>query len=196
MPNNYQTSKLYKIWSPSHPDEIYIGSTTQRLVKRIGEHRRKYKLHLNGKYRYTTSFKIMAYGDARIELIEKFPCKCKEELIAREGYYIRTLDCVNKVIPDRTPKQYYQANRERIAQRGKKYREANREKIAQKKKEYRQANREKIAQRVEKYYKNNRMTCECGSVIRRDYLRMHKKTKKHMNYIKNVVSSGRTSPEL
>jgi hypothetical protein len=28
------------------------------------------------------------------------------ELNAREGYYIRTLDCVNKVIAGRTPKEF------------------------------------------------------------------------------------------
>lgn len=150
MPLNYQTSKIYKIWSPSHPGEIYIGSTTQRLVKRIGEHRRKYRLHLKGKYRYTTSFKIMEYGDAKIELIENVECKDKEELVAREGYYIRTLDCVNKVIPDRT----------------------------------------------EKERKSEKIKCKCGSVITRGGLSEHRRTKKHMNYIKNVVSSCHTSPEL
>lgn len=171
MPN-YTTSRVYKIWSPSHPGEIYIGSTTQDLAKRIGEHRRKYKLYLNGKYRYTTSFKIMEYGDAKIELIEKVECKDKEELIACEGYYIRTLDCVNKVIPDRTKKEY---DRE--------YRQANRERIAQREKEYREANREKIAQK-----KAEKVKCNCGSVINRGGLSEHRRTKKHMKYLESIKS--------
>lgn len=179
MPD-YSNSKLYKIWSPSHPGEIYIGSTTQSLARRMVGHRTKYKQYLNGKCNYTTSFKIIEYGDAKIELIEKVECKDKEELTASEGYYIRTLNCVNKKIEGRTKKEWYQDNKEDIAQREKKYREAN---------------REIINRRREQYYKNNRMTCECGSVIRRDYLRMHKKTKKHMEYIKNVVSSCHTLPE-
>jgi hypothetical protein len=45
------------------------------------------------------------YDDVRIELIEEFPCENKMELNKREGHYIRTLDCVNKVIPGRTQKR-------------------------------------------------------------------------------------------
>jgi hypothetical protein len=54
------------------------------------------------------------YDDVRIELIEEFPCENKMELNAREGYYIRTLDCVNKVIPGRTQKESNKKWREEI----------------------------------------------------------------------------------
>ncbi len=43
-------------------------------------------------------------------------------------------------------KQYYQANREKIAERQKQHRQANREKIAEKNKQYYQENREKMKQ--------------------------------------------------
>lgn len=185
MPN-YNNAKIYKIWSPSHPDEIYIGSTTQPLAKRMGEHRRKCKRYQNGKCNYVTSFKILSYGDAKIELIEKVECKDKEELVAREGYYIRTLDCVNKVIPDRTRKEYIreyrEANKDKINQKRRQYREANKDKI----KQYSEANKDKIAQRLNQYYKeklSEKVKCDCGSVIVRHSLTRHKKTKKHMNFI-------------
>ena len=119
MPN-YANGKIYKIWSPSHLDEIYIGSTCTPLSHRMAKHRYELKKHLktnencHKKTKGTTSFKILEYGDARIELIEKVNCKCKEELIKREGYYIRTLDCVNKIIPDRTYKEYYKDNKDKI----------------------------------------------------------------------------------
>jgi hypothetical protein len=143
MPN-YQLSKIYKLWS-NQTDKIYIGCTTQPLAKRLGEHRRKYKLYQNGKYRYTTSFNILEYGDAKIELIEMLECKCKEELTAREGHYIRALECVNKVIPDRVAKsKYYQNNKARLTEKVK---------------------------------------CDCGSVISRNGISDHKKTKKHMKYL-------------
>lgn len=201
MPN-YQTAKIYKIWSPSHPEDIYIGSTTQALACRMAQHRRNYKRFQNGKFPYTTSFKILECGYAKIELIEKVECKCKEELTAKEGYYIRTLDCVNKQIPGRTRteynKQYYESNKEKIAQRVKEYREDNKEKIAQRKKKYHEANKEKIAQRKKEYREANKekikdrqaekITCGCGSVIARGGLARHKKSKKHIEYLESIKS--------
>ena len=167
MPN-YNNAKIYKIWSPSHPEDIYIGSTTQSLAKRIGEHRGKYKQYKNGKTNYTTSFKILEYGDARIELIEHFECKCKEELTAREGHYIRTMDCVNKFIPGRTHKEYYQDNKD---------------KRLQQKKQYRQKNKDKIRQR-DKQHKSEKVTCDCGVSLNRSSLTRHKKGNRHLKALK------------
>ena len=50
---------------------------------------------------FTTSFKILENNNYYIELIELFECTCKDELCARESYYIKSLECVNKVIPGR-----------------------------------------------------------------------------------------------
>ena len=205
MPN-YANGSIYKIWSLS-TDEIYIGSTTEPLSKRMTKHRHKYKKYKEGKNPGTTSFKIFEYGDARIELIETFDCKCKEELVAREGHYIRTLDCVNYYTPGRTKKEYYEDNKEKIALNKKKYREKNKEKIALNKKKYhednkekislnkkkyREANRDKIIQKKKEYYQNNKdrltkkITCECGSVVSKKSLTRHKKSKKHLAFINSL----------
>ena len=53
-------------------------------------------------------------------------------------------------------KQYRQENREKYAEYQKQYRQANREKLAEQEKQYRQANREKIAERQKQYYQANR----------------------------------------
>tara|TARA_R110002126_G_scaffold108603_2_gene245223 strand:- start:35 stop:805 length:771 start_codon:yes stop_codon:yes gene_type:complete len=53
-------------------------------------------------------------------------------------------------------KDRYQANKEKFAQRAKAYREANKEKIAQRRKAYYQANRDKIAQRAKDRYQANK----------------------------------------
>ena len=155
MPTNYNNGKIYKIWS-TQTDDIYIGSTTQPLSKRIGEHRRKYKMYQNGKYGYTSSYKILEYGDARIELIEDCKCERREELTAREGHFIRTLDCVNKCIPGRAWKEYFEDNREKIRQKDRQYREDNREKIRQKDRQYHHANREKMSQKNKQYREANK----------------------------------------
>ena len=54
------------------------------------------------------------------------------------------------------------------------YREANKEKIKAYQKVYRENNKEKISEKI---------TCECGSVVRRSDLAKHKKTAKHLKII-------------
>ena len=91
----YQNGKIYKIVSDL-TDKIYIGSTTQPLYKRHHQH-----IKSSNKY---TSIELINLGHTRIELIEDFPCERKEQLNAREGYYIRLNKdiCVNKCIAGRT----------------------------------------------------------------------------------------------
>lgn len=81
--------------------------------------------------------------------------------------------------------EYYENNKEKIAEYQAEYRENNKETIAEKRKIYKENNKEKIAE----YYENNKeqiakkrsekVECECGCVVTRQNLRMHKKTPKH-----------------
>jgi hypothetical protein len=58
---------------------------------------------------YTASCDVFETGnEVTIELIEKPEVTCKEELIAREGHFIRELDCVNKFVVGRTHKEWRQ----------------------------------------------------------------------------------------
>jgi hypothetical protein len=130
---NYSNAKIYKIWSPQGPN-IYIGSTTKEyLSQRMDTHRSNYRQGIVGNKRYTTSFEIFQeYGvqNCFIELIEAKSCKSKDEIIQLEGHYIRILDCVNKVIPGQTKKEWRenrkQENKESI-ERIKKWDEENSE---------------------------------------------------------------------
>ena len=137
MPD-YQKSKIYAIKS-YQTEMIYIGSTTQILSKRLGEHRTNYKKNVA-----ISSKKILKYEDYYIELIENFPCNTKEELLKREGFHIRENIniCVNHEIAGRTKQEYIQDNIEKIKQ----YRQDNVEKIKETKKQYYQNNVEKIKQ--------------------------------------------------
>ena len=55
------------------------------------------------------------YGIDNCEIvwIEDYPCERKEQLTARERYYIENINCVNKLIPGRTNHEYYEANEEK-----------------------------------------------------------------------------------
>ncbi len=134
----------------------YIGSTTKLLCQRLGQHRSNYKSYLKGTSHYVTSFKILENDDYSIILIENYPCKNKEELCARERYYIDSIGCVNKVVPQRTRHQYRKDNKENI-------------------KQYYIEN---------KIYLNEKCQCSCGvSYIRRSKAR-HNASKRHQEYFK------------
>tara|TARA_R110002167_G_scaffold75435_2_gene210507 strand:- start:268 stop:849 length:582 start_codon:yes stop_codon:yes gene_type:complete len=144
MPVNYQQTKIYKIWSPN-TEQVYIGATTVTLAQRMGKHR---QLTNN-----CASKIIIDLGDAKIELIEEFPCNNKMESDKKEGEYIRKIDCVNKVIIGRTNKEWYIDNKEKKTEQTKIYRENNKEKISEKTKAYRLANLEKVREQEREQYK-------------------------------------------
>ena len=100
MPD-YQRSKIYKIVTNKNGNnDIYIGSTTSPLIKRFKAHLRTYCDWLDGKGRYMSSFKVLGSAFSSIKLIEKYPCKDKYELLARERYHIENnANCVNILIP-------------------------------------------------------------------------------------------------
>lgn len=99
MPD-YSKGKIYSIRSHL-TDDVYIGSTIQRLSDRLAKHKKFYKQWLITKKHYTTSYKIIEKDpeNCYIELVENYPCNNKNELCKREGEIIRDTTCVNKNIP-------------------------------------------------------------------------------------------------
>ena len=119
---NYSNGKIYKIESINENQEegdIYIGSTCKTfLSQRMSSHRSDYKLWKKG---YLTSlltsfilFNKYGVDNCKITLLESFPCESKDELHAREAYYIRLLKNVNRYIPLRTNKQWRMDNIEDV----------------------------------------------------------------------------------
>ena len=91
-------AKIYKIVDDTN-NNIYIGSTCQSLKTRLTHHKSNYKAYLKGLYCNTTSFDIIKNNDYKIELLENCNITTKQELIARERYYIENNNSLNKVIP-------------------------------------------------------------------------------------------------
>ncbi len=153
---DYSTGKIYAIRS-AQTDDVYIGSTIQPLCVRMAGHRAQYKYYLGEKGNYITSYKILQFEDAYIELIESFPCSCKEELNKREGELIRdNNNCINKRIAGRTCKQYQQDNKDKISAQRQQYRQDNKDKISAQKQQYRQENKEKLLAQKKQYYQENK----------------------------------------
>ena len=166
---DYSNGKIYKITS-FQTDDIYIGSTCNPyLSTRFSKHKNHYKSYLNGDFTYISSFEIMKYPDAKIELIILFPCKCIEELTAKESEYIRNLNCVNKQVPNRTSKEYYQDNKEKIKNQVREYTSLNKEQIENYQKEYVKTHREE-----KRAYDNMRVICpNCSKELNRSSLKKH-----------------------
>ena len=180
MPVNYQDGKIYQIVD-LETDECYIGCTCEpTLARRLAKHVGNFKGYKNNKDNFMTSFKILENNNYDIQLIENFPCDSRDELHAREGYWIRKTDCVNRNISGRTHKEWIIDNKDKIRERQKKYNRINKQHISEKSKTYRENNVEQIRKR-----KSEVVDCECGSSVRKNDLSRHKKSIKHKNFINN-----------
>ena len=97
---DYSKGKIYKLVADG-TDNIYIGSTTQKLYKRLAVH----KCGASSKKKYCSSHPLFEKGNVKIILIEDYPCERKEQLLARERHWIETLPNINYNIPGRTSKE-------------------------------------------------------------------------------------------
>ena len=165
MLNKYNNGKIYKIEHINNTDgDIYVGSTTKSLNYRLERHIQDYKLFkLNYKVSKINSFILFDnYGGVdnfKITLIENVNVESKNELLQREAYYIKTLKCINKVVPLRTRSEYKNDTKEHIKEYSKQYYENNKDKL------------------------KTKCSCECGSTYTLNHKSDHIKTKKHIKYI-------------
>ena len=167
--SKYQAGKIYKLIS-NNTDDIYIGSTIQKLCDRKAKHKYDYKRYLRNECNYTKAFEIIKYDDCIIELILSYPCENRKELERKEGEFIKKTKCNNTYIAGRTSKElnYYKYhNNEKyklnIIRINKKSYEKRKEQIAEKRK--------------------IKIKCKCGSEYRKSDKARHEKTKKHLNHL-------------
>ena len=150
MPD-YSLGKIYMIYpkvEDADEGDVYYGSTTVTLSRRMSEHRTK------------TECKILfdKYGveNCFIELVEEYPCETKEQLNRKEGEYIRNHKCINKKIAGRTKKEYYVEHYDKITEQIKHYRTENVDKVKETHKKYYDKHREKIIEQKNQYYDKNK----------------------------------------
>ena len=156
--NKFNKSLLYTIRSP-HTDKYYIGSTTQILCKRFGDHKRHYKQYLQTTRAFvSSSYKILELGDAYIELLEEVNCENKAQLEKREGEIIREhkANCVNHCIPGRSIKEWVHDNVEQQKQYHAQYYKDNLNKLKHEQINYRLCNAEKIKEQRRQYRNDNK----------------------------------------
>ena len=208
---NYQLGKIYKLVDNTNGN-IYVGSTCEpNLSRRLATHVGVYKRYLVNKHHFASSFTILVNNCYEMILLENYPCNSKDELYARERYYIESLQCVNKQIPTRTKKEwqddhkeyikahkadYYKTNQELIAQRGKEYYLNNCEYIKERVKTYQINNAETVRERSKQYRldnaddikekKNKRCICLCGATFTCANKNKHLQTQKHIKAMMEI----------
>ena len=150
--------RIYMI-SSLNSDQVYIGSTIEKLHERFRKHKNSWN--------QCTSKKIIDKGDAFIELLEEIKVIDEEELRFYENQYLELYKdiAVNK----------YSSGGGDPKTKQKEYREKHRDIIAKKLKEH---YKKKIKIKIE---------CPCGSVVMQLGMHMHLKTQKHQKYLENLA---------
>ena len=160
--SGYEKGQIYKVVDVAY-DLCYIGSTTEKLVKRFGRHRRQYRSYRLGKRGKITVFDIFdKYGieNCKIYWIEDYPCSSKKELEAREGEHIKNTKCVNKRIEGTTLQEYRERTRVKRREYMNQYYHQKKETICEKN------------------------TCECGTTLTKQHKARHKRSKQHQDWLK------------
>ena len=198
---NYQNGKIYCIRN-NIDDDIYVGSTTQPLSKRMAWHRQSTKKEAKKHYKLYQKMNEVGIDNFYIELFEKYPCDSKEELFRKEGEVMRELKPIlNSKIQGRTLEEWLDDNKEYLTQERKNRYERNKDQILEKKKEYWKEKRDELLLKNQKRFEENKETyyqnvkkkrqqnkhikfhCECGSVVCMMDKSNHLKTKKHKTFI-------------
>jgi len=172
----YENSVIYKIKHNEDYDDndIYVGSTSN-FKNRKNQHKTACNNEKNKDFNLPVYQYIRDNGNWNNFVmipIEEYPCNSKNELEIKERYHIDLLrPSLNKNIPGRTYKEYYEANKEQILEMNKNYREDNKKQIAEKikkryednkqikteyNKKYREANKEILNQKNKEYNEANK----------------------------------------
>ena len=173
-------------------NEVYIGSTTMSINKRMISHRSMCKSYDEGKKKGgCSSFNIIRRNNYTVKILENIEYEKKEELYFKERNYIETLNAINtmkrpkitkeekklkndeikenykeqrKAYSKKYDKEYRAKNKEYIAAKTKEYREKNKEMLKEKSKNYRETNTERIKDKKKVEYEKAKQDGKCDIV--------------------------------
>lgn len=189
MFNNTIFGIIYLIKHKTCDDKkVYVGSTIN-LKQRINQHRKncnnkKNKNYKNKLYQYLRE--NGGFNQYEFIILECYVYNFKRELLCKEDDYIKmydnNLNQLRAYLSDEEHKnrhkKYREENKDKLKEKNKKQNKKKYEKYAEKYKEearkYREENKDKLKEKI---------TCECGSIVRKADITKHCKTKKHIQYI-------------
>ena len=152
---DYNNGKIYCIRN-TITDDIYVGSTTQLLCKRMAKHRETRTDPKKAHHKIYNKFNELGVENFYIELIEEYPCENNDQLRAREGHFIREMASLHGRIEGRDGKEHYQDNKEYIKEKSKKNYHDNIEARREQHKEYAKKHKDKRAEYDKLYRERNK----------------------------------------
>ena len=177
--SNYSNGKIYKVLN-SIDNEVYVGSTIEPICKRMWKHRYDSKRRVQ--YKLYEHMNKLGLEHFYIELIEAYKCNSKEELLAKEGEWIRRVGTLNKQIAGRTKQQWEADEHERRMKQMKEYREQHEKELKEYFKKRYEQNKDEINQRA-----SEQIMCECGSSISIRNRPRHLRSKKHKQLMEQLT---------
>jgi hypothetical protein len=165
----------YEIRDKTDKSLVYYGSSELPTLKdRMDIHIQHFNAwKTNNDNVYCSSFKVLENDNYKYDIIEVVYFDTKYELREYERPLIEGQICVNKNVPNRTQKEWYEAN-------------------PNYNKDYYQENKDKMKEQIQvaDYYKNNKdkvnkkFTCSCGGRYTHIHKARHIKSKKHQKWLK------------
>ena len=188
-PIDFSKTIIYTIRSGK---SIYVGSTTD-YVNRKSQHKCHIYNENDDKYNLKL-YKIIREnkGIWDMQPYSKYPCndiveqKIEEERIRQLlKAELNMVSCgtglnLTELGKQEYMKQHYVKNKDKRLECAKQYYTENKDKILESHNQYYNQKKDKILE-----YKKKKVTCECGCILTRGHLLRHKKTKKHLELMKN-----------
>ena len=124
-----------------------------------------------------------------IELIEEYPCQNSEQLLKREGEWMRKIGTLNENVAGRTKQDYNDENRENRNHKAKEYYQENKEQILQRQREHYKEHQERINERHRKYNEEHKEEIKAYRDARKEekteYNKSYYKGNKEQSYQKH-----------
>ena len=171
---------IYKIYTLDNKMEYY-ASTTQRVCKRMADHKYLHKKWKDGESGFSPSYPIIDTNDYKYMTMEVMDFDERFELKNRERWYIENNECVNKIPFSASRVEYH-----------KKYYKEHKTEMLEKQKQYYKEQKTERKIYAKEYIKNNkekydeRVTCNCGTLIRWGDYHQHCKSDKHKTLLNSL----------
>ena len=173
----YKNGRIYCIRNNIN-DDVYVGSTTQPLSKRMAEHRSRVKNNTKSHYLFYQKMKELGIENFYIELVEECSCENLEQLRKKEGEYIRKMGTLNRIISGRTDREYQQDNKEKIKENKRLYHLEHQEEFNDKCKKWYEEHRAEVLQK-----NSEQIECECGVNYTRNHKLRHLDSAVHKKFL-------------
>jgi hypothetical protein len=187
---DYQNGKIYTIRYKKDSSLIYVGSTCLPLWMRFAIHK---NVCYNPNYKsYNHKFyaKIRETDDLcnwYIELYENFPCENKTQLITRENVIIKEISTLNILQGETIYKRTSTKNIDEMKYKSIYFwKQEHHESIIEYHKKYNEENKQRIKEIGEQ-----KVTCDCGTVSRKDQLKRHMGSLKHTKQLNKLSEEER-----